>query len=221
MNADIWTRMDDYIVDRLLPDDPVLAQVLAACAQAGLPAISVSAAQGQMLHLFARMTGARRILEIGTLGGYSTLFLARALPPDGRIVTLEFDPHHAAVARANFARAGISAQVDLRVGRAVDTLPLLEAEGAGPFDFIFIDADKPSNPDYLAWSLRLARPGTVIVCDNVVRDGKVLDAASTDPAVVGVRRFLDLAGANPRLTATAVQTVGAKGYDGFALLRVE
>lgn len=221
MNADIWTRMDDYIVDRLLPDDPVLAQVLAACAQAGLPAISVSAAQGQMLHLFARMTGARRILEIGTLGGYSTLFLARALPPDGRIVTLEFDPHHAAVARANFARAGISARVDLRVGRAVDTLPLLEAEGAGPFDFIFIDADKPSNPDYLAWSLRLARPGTVIVCDNVVRDGKVLDAASTDPAVVGVRRFLDLAGANPRLTATAVQTVGAKGYDGFALLRVE
>lgn len=221
MNADIWTRMDDYIVDRLLPDDPVLAQVLAACAQAGLPAISVSAAQGQMLHLLARMTGARRILEIGTLGGYSTLFLARALPPDGRIVTLEFDPHHAAVARANFTRAGISARVDLRVGRAVDTLPLLEAEGAGPFDFIFIDADKPSNPDYLAWSLRLARPGTVIVCDNVVRDGKVLDAASTDPAVVGVRRFLDLAGANPRLTATAVQTVGAKGYDGFALLRVE
>ncbi|MFG1300421.1 O-methyltransferase [Xanthobacter sp. V3C-3] len=221
MSADLWTRMDDYIVERLLPDDPVLAQVLEASAEAGLPAISVSAAQGQMLNLFARMTGARRILEIGTLGGYSTIFLARALPADGRIVTLEFDPHHAAVARANFARAGISDRVDLRVGRAVETLPLLEAEGAGPFDFIFIDADKPSNPDYLAWSLRLARPGTVIVCDNVVRDGKVLDGTSADLAVLGVRRFFDLVGANPRLTATAVQTVGAKGYDGFALLRVD
>lgn len=221
MSADLWTRMDAYIVDRLLPDDPVLAEVLAASAEAGLPAISVSAAQGQMLHLFARMVGARRILEIGTLGGYSTLFLARALPPDGRIVTLEYDPRHAEVARANFARAGISDQVDLRVGRAVETLPQLEAEGLGPFDFIFIDADKPSNPDYLAWSLRLARPGTVIVCDNVVRDGKVLDATSADASVLGVRRFLDLVGAEPRLTATAVQTVGAKGYDGFALLRVE
>lgn len=221
MSAETWTRMDDYIVDRLLPDDPVLAEALAASTAAGLPAISVSAAQGQMLHLFARMVGAKRILEIGTLGGYSTLFLARALPPDGRIVTLEFDPRHAEVARANFVRAGISDRVDLRVGRAVETLPQLEAEGLGPFDFIFIDADKPSNPDYLAWSLRLARPGTVIVCDNVVRDGKVLDAASTDPAVIGVRRFLDLVGAEPRLVATAVQTVGAKGYDGFALLRVE
>jgi len=218
-SATLWNAMDEYFVERLLPADPVLETVLAESAKAGLPAISVSAAQGQMLHLFARMVGARRILEIGTLGGYSTLFLARALPADGKVVTLEADAHHGEVARANFARAGISGKVDLRIGRAIDTLPLLEAEG--PFDFIFIDADKPSNPDYLTWALRLSRSGTVIVCDNVVREGRVMDAQSADAAVVGVRRMLDLAGADPRLVATAVQTVGAKGYDGFALLLVE
>lgn len=221
MSATLWTEMDDYIVERLLPDDPVLEHALSASAAAGLPAISVSAAQGQMLHLFARMIGAKRILEIGTLGGYSAIFLARALPADGRLVTLEFDPHHAEVARANLDRAGLSDKVDLRVGRAIDTLPKLDAEGQGPFDLIFIDADKPSNPDYLHWALRLSRRGTVIVCDNVVRSGKVLDAASGDANVVGVRRLFDLAGADPRLTGTAVQTVGAKGYDGFALLLVE
>lgn len=221
MSATLWAEMDDYIVERLLPADPVLEEALAASTAAGLPAISVSAAQGQMLHLFARMIGAKRILEIGTLGGYSAIFLARALPADGKLVTLEFEPRHAEVAAANLARAGLSDKVDLRVGRAIDTLPRLEAEGQGPFDLVFIDADKPSNPDYLHWALRLSRPGTVIICDNVVRSGKVLDAESTDANVIGVRRLFDLAGADPRLSATAVQTVGAKGYDGFALLRVE
>ncbi|MFG1332690.1 O-methyltransferase [Xanthobacter autotrophicus] len=221
MSATLWAEMDDYIVERLLPADPVLEEALAASTAAGLPAISVSAAQGQMLHLFARMIGAKRILEIGTLGGYSAIFLARALPADGKLVTLEFEPRHAEVAAANLARAGLSDKVDLRVGRAIDTLPKLEAEGQGPFDLVFIDADKPSNPDYLHWALRLSRPGTVIICDNVVRSGKVLDAESTDANVIGVRRLFDLAGADPRLSTTAVQTVGAKGYDGFALLRVE
>lgn len=221
MSATVWEQVDDYICERLLPADPVLDAVLAESAKAGLPAISVSPAQGQMLHLFARMVGARRILEIGTLGGYSTIFLARAVPADGRVVTLEADPHHAEVARANFARAGVATRVDLRLGRAIETLPVLEAEGQGPFDFVFIDADKPGNPDYLHWALRLSRPGTVIVCDNVVRDGRVADAASGDASVIGVRRLFDLAGADPRLSATAIQTVGAKGYDGFALLRVE
>ncbi|MFG1376064.1 O-methyltransferase [Xanthobacter autotrophicus] len=221
MSATLWTELDAYFVERLLPADPVLDEVLSASSEAGLPAISVSAAQGQMLHLFARMIGAKRILEIGTLGGYSAIFLARALPADGRLVTLEFEPRHAEVARANLARAGLSDKVDLRVGRAIDTLPQLEAEGQGPFDLVFIDADKPSNPDYLHWALRLSRPGTVIVCDNVVRSGKVLDAESTDANVIGVRRLFDLVGADPRLSATAVQTVGAKGYDGFALLLVE
>ncbi|MFS8038351.1 O-methyltransferase [Xanthobacter sp. AM11] len=221
MTPTVWTEMDDYICARLLPADPVLDAVLAASAKAGLPAIAVSAAQGRMLQLFARMIGARRILEIGTLGGYSTIFLARALPPDGRVVTLEADPHHAEVARANFHRAGITDTVDLRVGRAIDTLPQLQAEGQAPFDLVFIDADKPSNPDYLEWSLRLTRPGSVIVCDNVVREGRVTNAESTDANIIGVRRMFDLAGANPRLAGTAVQTVGAKGYDGFALLLVE
>ncbi|MCG5233761.1 O-methyltransferase [Xanthobacter oligotrophicus] len=221
MSATLWAEMDAYIVERLLPDDPVLEQALAASTAAGLPAISVSAAQGQMLHLFARMIGAKRILEIGTLGGYSAIFLARALPADGKLVTLEFEPRHAEVAAANLARAALSDKVDLRVGRAIDTLPTLEAEGQGPFDLIFIDADKPSNPDYLHWALRLSRPGTVIICDNVVRSGKVLDGESSDANVIGVRRFFDLAGGDPRLSATAVQTVGAKGYDGFALLLVE
>lgn len=216
----LWSQVDDYICDRLVPDEAMFAQTLAASAAAGLPAISVSAAQGRMLELFARMQGARRILEIGTLGGYSTLWLARALAQDGRLVTLEADPHHAAVAAHNFARSGLGAQIDLRVGRAIDTLPGVEADGIGPFDLIFIDADKPSNPDYLFWSLRLSRPGTLIICDNVVRGGKVIAADSTDPSVQGVRRFFDLVAAEPRLVATAIQTVGAKGYDGFAMALV-
>ncbi|MFG1402358.1 O-methyltransferase [Xanthobacter sediminis] len=215
-----WTAVDDYLTSRLLPHDPVLAEALETSAAAGLPAIAVSAAQGQMLHLFALMVGARRILEIGTLGGYSSLFLARALPADGRLVTLEAVPRHAEVAAANFERAGLSHLIDLRVGPALETLPKLEAEGAGPFDLVFIDADKPSNTEYLRWSLRLTRPGSIIVCDNVVRNGAVVEANSADASVQGVRRFLDALAGERGLTATAVQTVGAKGYDGFALIRV-
>lgn len=216
----LWSQVDDYICDRLVPDEAMFAQTLAASAAAGLPAINVSAAQGRMLELFARMVQARRILEIGTLGGYSTLWLARGLPEDGRLVTLEADPHHAAVAASNFARSGLGARIELRVGRAVDTLPGVVADGIGPFDLIFIDADKPSNPDYLSWSLQLSRPGTLIICDNVVRDGDVIAADSADARVQGVRRFFDAVAAEPRLAATAIQTVGAKGYDGFAMALV-
>ncbi len=217
LNQQRWTRVDDYIVNALVPADPVLDAVLEASAAAGLPPINVSPAQGQMLALFARMVKARRILEIGTLGGYSTIWLARALPADGKLVTLEADGDYAQVARENFRRAGLSQQIDLRVGRALDSLPTLEADAIGPFDLIFVDADKPSNPDYLAWALRLSRPGTLIVWDNVIRDGAVADAASEDPRVQGVRRLFDLVAADPRLTSTAIQTVGSKGYDGFAL----
>ncbi|MFG1479066.1 O-methyltransferase [Xanthobacter sp. V4C-4] len=215
-----WSAVDDYITSLLKPEDKVLAAALDASAAAGLPAIAVSAAQGQLLHLLARIACARRILEIGTLGGYSTIFLARALPADGRLVTLEAVPLHAEVAAANFARAGLSDKIDLRVGPALETLPKLEAEGAGPFDLVFIDADKPSNTDYLRWSLRLTRPGSLIVCDNVVRNGAVVDAESADASVQGVRRFFDALAAETGVTATAIQTVGAKGYDGFALIRV-
>ncbi|MFG1426668.1 O-methyltransferase [Roseixanthobacter glucoisosaccharinicivorans] len=217
LNQQRWTRVDDYIVNALVPADPLLEAVLETSAAAGLPPINVSPAQGQMLALFARMVNARRILEIGTLGGYSTIWLARALPADGKLVTLEADGAYAQVARANFQRAGLAERIDLRVGRAVESLPGVEAEGIGPFDLIFVDADKPSNPDYLAWALRLSRPGTLIVWDNVIRDGAVVDAASVDPRVQGVRRLFDLIAADPRLISTAIQTVGSKGYDGFAL----
>jgi predicted O-methyltransferase YrrM len=210
---DDWKRMDAYIADRLVPADPALDAALAANAAARLPAIDVSPTEGKLLQIFARMVGARRILEIGTLGGYSTIWLARALPPGGRLVTLEYDPRHAAVARANLARAGLAEVVEVVVGRALDSLPGV----AGPFDMVFIDADKRSNPDYLGWALKLARPGTVIVCDNVVRDGRVADPASTDPDMVGIRRFYDMLAAEPRLAATAIQTVGARGWDGFAI----
>jgi predicted O-methyltransferase YrrM len=210
-----WTRVDDYITGILVPPDPALDAALAANAAAGLPAIDVAPAEGRFLHILARMVGARCILEIGTLGGYSTIWLARALPAGGRLVTLEASPAHAAVARGNIERAGLADVVDLRLGRALDTLPALAGEA--PFDMVFIDADKPSNPDYLAWALRLARPGTVIVCDNVVREGRVADAASTDPAILGTRRMFEDLAAEPRLTATALQTVGSKGWDGFAI----
>lgn len=216
--AESWTRVDAYLEERLLPDDPVLDAVLAANAAAGLPSIDVSPLQGRFLSLLARMAKARAILEIGTLGGYSTICLARALPEGGRLVTLEADPRHAEVARANLAHAGLSAVVELYEGRALDTLP--EIEGA-PFDLIFIDADKGSNPDYLQWALRLGRPGTVIVCDNVVRGGRITEAGSTAPDVIGTRRLFDLIAAEPRLTASALQTVGAKGWDGFVLAMVE
>jgi predicted O-methyltransferase YrrM len=192
-----------------------LNSALAANKKAGLPAIDVSRLQGKFLDLLVRISGARNVLEIGTLGAYSTIWMARALPEGGRIVTLEADPHHAKIARANLRNAGVLDRVDLRLGRALESLPKLE--DAGPFDLIFIDADKPSNPEYLRWALKLSRPGTVIVTDNVVRDGKVVDAKSDDKDVKGTRRFAELLAAEPRLSATVLQTVGTKGYDGFAL----
>lgn len=220
MSAASWTAVDDYIEERLLAPDPVLEQVLAANAAAGLPAIDVSPAQGKLLHLLVKLSGARRVLEIGTLGGYSTIWMARALPPEGRVVTLEFSPHHAATAKANIAAAGLASQVEIRVGAAAETLAVLADEGAGPFDFVFIDADKPNNPIYLDWAVRLARPGTVIVLDNVVRNGAVADAHSSDANVLGSRAGFDFFRKHPRLDATALQTVGGKGYDGFALALV-
>jgi predicted O-methyltransferase YrrM len=217
MNQDRWSAVDDYIVDHLVSADPALDLSLAANAVAGLPAHDVSPAQGKLLHILARTVGARRILEFGTLGGYSTIWLAKALPTDGLVVTLEADPRHAEVARSNFERAGLADRIDLRVGPALKTLPNVEADGIGPFDFVFIDADKPNNPDYLAWAIKLARPGAVIIGDNVVRDGAVIDSHSADPRVQGVRRFFDMLGREPRLTATAIQTVGSKGWDGFTI----
>jgi predicted O-methyltransferase YrrM len=214
---ELWTEVDRYFCDLLVPADEKLDAALVANRQAGLPAIDVSRLQGKFLDILVRISGARRILEIGTLGGYSTIWMAHALPEGGRIVSLEVSPRHAEVARANLLNAGVLDRVDLRVGRAIDTLPILEASGAGPFDLIFLDADKPSNADYLAWALKLSRPGTLIVTDNVVRDGKVVQAKSAEADVQGVRRFTELMAAEPRLSATVLQTVGVKGYDGFAL----
>jgi predicted O-methyltransferase YrrM len=211
-----WAAVDAYIGDRLL-GDPALSAALAANAAAGLPDIDVSPAHGRMLQLMARMMGARRILEIGTLGGYSTICLARALPEEGRLVTLEIDPHHAAVARENLRRAGVADKVELIVGPAADTLAGLE----GPFDFVFVDADKPSNPLYLKAALRLSRPGTAILVDNVVREGGVLDPRSGDERIAGTRALFDAVAAEPRLTATAIQTVGVKKWDGFLLALVD
>lgn len=213
-----WSRVDSYIVDKLVQEDETLAASLAANAAAGLRPIDVSAAQGKLLHLLVRMTGARRVLEIGTLGGYSTIWMAKALPADGALVTLEYEPHHAEVARGNIERAGYSDRVTVRVGAAAETLPVLAAENPAPFDFVFIDADKPSNTIYLDWAIKLGRPGTVIVLDNVVRNGELANAESTDPNVRGSRGAFDLIAANPRLSATALQTVGSKGYDGFAIM---
>jgi predicted O-methyltransferase YrrM len=217
MSDRIWGRVDDYIVDKLVQQDGALAAALAANGAAGLPTIDVSPAQGKLLHLLVRMTGARRILEVGTLGGYSTIWMAKALPEGGELVTLDYEPRHAEVARKNIERAGLADRVTVRLGAAAETLPALAAERPAPFDFVFIDADKPSNTIYLDWAIRLGRPGTVIVLDNVVRNGEVANAASTDPNVRGSRGAFDLMAANPRLSATALQTVGSKGYDGFAI----
>jgi predicted O-methyltransferase YrrM len=217
MNQEQWTAVDRYINDTLLSADPVLEAALQASADAGLPLINVTPNQGKLLQLLALSHGARNILEIGTLGGYSTIWLARALPIGGRLLTLEFDPKHAEVARANLNRAGLVDVVDLRVGPALETLPQLAAERRAPFDFIFIDADKENYPSYFTWALKLSRRGTLIVADNVVRNGAVIDTASNDPLVQGVRRFNELLAAERRVTATAIQTVGSKGYDGFAL----
>jgi predicted O-methyltransferase YrrM len=212
-----WNRVDQYFTDLLVRPDPKLEAALKASDAAGLPQIQVAANQGKLLMLLALAQGARRILEIGTLGGYSTIWLARALPSDGRLITLEAVPNHAKVARENIDRAGFAGQVEVRLGRALETLPQLRAEGLGPFDFIFLDADKRTYPEYLEWCIKLSRRGTTIVADNVVRSGAVADAASRDADVQGVRRFLELLSTDQRLSATAIQTVGTKGYDGIAL----
>lgn len=216
----LWDAVDTYIEQSLIPADPILDAALEASETAGLPTINVAANQGKLLMLLARMSGARRILEIGTLGGYSTIWLARALPADGRLVTLEYEPRHAEVARRNIAKAGFAEMVELRVGAALDSLAALEAEGEEPFDLVFIDADKPNNAAYLGWALRFSRVGTVIIADNVVRDGKVIEADHPDARVQGVRATYDWFAGEPRVTATAVQTVGAKGYDGLAIALV-
>jgi predicted O-methyltransferase YrrM len=217
MNQEQWTRVDQYFTDLLVRPDPMLDAALEASDAAGLPQIQVAPNQGKLLTLLAQAQGARKILEIGTLGGYSTIWLAQALPSDGRLITLEAVPTHAKVARANIERAGYADRVEVRLGRALETLPQLAAEGLGPFDFIFLDADKATYPEYLKWCIKLSRRGTMIVADNVVRRGAVVDIASRDADVQGVRRFLDLLSSDPRVSATAIQTVGSKGYDGLAL----
>lgn len=220
MNREQWTAVDHYFTDKLLEADSVLDTVLQENAAAGLPAIDVAPNQGKFLHLLARIQGARSILEIGTLGGYSTIWLARALPADGRLITLEYDPKHAEVAQSNITRAGLDQIVEVKVGLALDSLIQLHKEDQGPFDFIFIDADKKGNPDYFQWALKLSRKGTVIITDNVVRSGQVVDETSTDPNIVGVRQFTDLVAEEQRVSGTVVQTVGSKGYDGFAIMLV-
>jgi predicted O-methyltransferase YrrM len=220
MTQELWSEVDRYINTLLVGSDDGLNTAIRASDAAGLPPINVSPNQGKLLQLLARAQGARTILEIGTLGGYSTIWLARALPASGRLVTLEADPKHIEVARANIAHAGLANTVDLRFGRALDTLPQLAAEGSGPFDLVFIDADKPSYPDYFAWALRLCRRGSLIIADNVIRNGAVVDASSDDPNVQGVRRFNELLAGESRVSATAIQTVGSKGYDGFAVVVV-
>jgi predicted O-methyltransferase YrrM len=216
----IWTKVDRYFGDLFAPVDDSLAAALKANEQAGLPQIDVTPLQGKFLEFLVRATGARRVLEIGTLGGYSTIWMARALPTDGLLVTLELVPHHAQVARQNLQNAGVAGRVEIVVGPATETLPTLESNTSGrggPFDLIFIDADKHGYPEYLVWALSLSRPGTVIVADNVVRQGRVIDAKSSDPNIEGVRRFAEMVAAEPRLSATVLQTVGVKGYDGFVL----
>lgn len=220
MSKELWAQVDRYFSDALIPADADLAAASEATVAAGLPPIAVSEVQGKLLYLLARMHQARTILEVGTLGGFSTIWLARALPPDGRLITLELDPKHAHVATANIARAGLAKVVELRLGAAADSLAQIVKEGGGPFDFIFIDADKKSIPEYFSRALELSRPGTVIIVDNVVRNGAVIEAESSDPDIQGVRRFTEMVTKEPRVSGTAVQTVGAKGYDGFALLLV-
>jgi predicted O-methyltransferase YrrM len=217
-DKDLWTRVDDYVTSTLVKQDDALVQALADSDAAGLPAISVSPAHGKLLHLLARIVGARRILEIGTLGGYSTIWLARALPQDGRLISLELAQKHADVARANIDRAGVGERVEIRVGKALDLLPSLG--GTGPFDLVFIDADKQNNSGYFEWAVTLSRPGGVIIVDNVIRNGAVIDAESNDEMVQGVRRLNELMNREVRVDVTAIQTVGVKGYDGFSVALV-
>jgi predicted O-methyltransferase YrrM len=217
VTVDQWTAVDRYLTSLLVPPDTVLEATLAASADAGLPSINVAPNQGKLLNLLALVSGARTILEIGTLGAYSTIWLARALPSSGRLVSLEADPRHAAVARENIARAGLSDAVEILVGPAAESLPKLRDQRRAPFDFVFIDADKPSTAEYFAWSLEMSHVGTLIVVDNVVRQGQVGESASSDRNVQGMRRFLDQLANEPRVSATAIQTVGVKGHDGFVL----
>ena len=220
MTQDQWSAVDHYLNETLVAEDDALSAAVEDSERAGLPSIQVAPNQGKLLHLLAKTMGARQVLEIGTLGGYSTIWLARALPKGGRVITLEAEPKHAEVARANFARAGLSDVIELRLGKALDTLPKLAAQGLGPFDLFFIDADKPSIPEYFDWALRLSRPGSLILVDNVVRKGAVADASSDDPNVQGVRRFNEKVAREPRVSATTIQTVGTKGYDGIAFVLV-
>lgn len=221
MSQDTWNAVDRAITELFVGDDPALEEATAAARAAGLPAIEVSPPLGAMLHILARSVRARTVLEIGTLGGYSTTWLARALEPGGRLVTLEVDPHHAEVARANLERAGVAGSVEVRVGAALDSLPVLRDEGFGPVDVVFIDANKDGYADYFEWALALSRPGTLIIADNVVRGGAVVDPSTTDELVLGARRFNERVAREGRVVATEVQTVGSKGYDGFALVLVE
>ena len=220
MDKQLWTAVDEYITGMLMAADPVLDAALAASDAAGLPAINVTPSQGKLLMLLAQLAGASQILEIGTLGGYSSIWLARALKPGGHLITLEADPKHAEVARANIARAGFASVVEVRLGDARASIHQLAAEGRGPFDFIFIDADKASIPHYLEWSLKLSHRGSLIVVDNVIREGALIDAKSKDRDVQGVRRMHEMLAAEPRVSATTIQTVGSKGYDGFTLALV-
>ncbi|MES1206482.1 MAG: O-methyltransferase [Pseudomonadota bacterium] len=220
MSEHAWNSVDDYLNDRLVERDPALQAALADSAAAGLPAIAVAPNQGKLLNLLARLRGARRILEVGTLGGYSAIWLGRALPPDGRLVTLEVDPKHAQVAEKNLARAGLRDKVEIRIGPALETLARLAADKQPPFDLTFIDADKQNNAAYFDAALALSRPGSVIVIDNVVRHGAVTDGRSSDPAIVGTRKLFDRLHDEPRVDATAIQTVGLKGWDGLAIALV-
>jgi predicted O-methyltransferase YrrM len=218
MSQALWNSVDDYLGRAVVGPDAALDGALAASAQAGLPPIAVSPTHGKLLHILARSIGAKRILEFGTLAGYSTIWLARAIPSGGRVITLESDPKHAEVARGNFARAGIANQIDLKLGAALEVLPSLKNEA--PFDLVFIDADKANIPSYFTWSLDRTRRGGLIIVDNVVREGAVVDAASTDPSVKGVRRYIEMLTTEKRVSATAIQTVGIKGYDGFSIALV-
>lgn len=217
MSQEEWSAVDEYISGMLIPADPVLEAALQNCTDAGLPPINVAPNQGKLLHMLAQIRGARRILEIGTLGGYSTIWLARALQAGGSLVSLEVSAAHAEVARKNIEAAGLSATVSIIVGKAADTLEKLAADNVEPFDLVFIDADKENNPAYLKGSLKLSRQGTLIICDNVVRNGRVMDARSSDPDVRGIRHFFELIAVEPRLTSTAIQTVGIKGWDGLSI----
>lgn len=221
MNQARWDAVDEYIKDLVVRPDAALDAAIEASAAAGLPPISVSPAHGKLLFVLAQVLQARAILEIGTLGGYSTIWLARALGAGGRVITLEADAKHAEVARANFVRAGVADAIELRLGKALDTLPKVAADGRGPFDLIFIDADKANIPEYFGWALKLSRVGSMIIVDNVVRDGNVIDASSKDPNIQGVRRFNEMLASEPRVSATEIQTVGSKGYDGFAIAVVQ